>query len=118
MSPSENFSDARSFRLQDEVEYELFNDGESNALEYFFIETDTGVIKLKKSLSSGSDTSFSVSHPTGQIPAVVIFLPGGGRGSEIFFQCSCDPQEFERVAPSHQGSEMHESTILMLGICC
>ena len=52
-----------SIRLlsQDPVRYELFNDGESQALEYFFIEVDTGIIMLKKSLSSGGETSFSVS---------------------------------------------------------
>ena len=46
---------------QDSVRYELFNDGDSQVLEYFFIEVDTGIIMLKKSLSSGGETSFSVS---------------------------------------------------------
>ncbi len=41
--------------------YELFNEGDSQALEFFFIEVDTGKIMLKKSLTSGSDTSFNVS---------------------------------------------------------
>ena len=46
--------------LQDDMFYQLI-DADGQALQYFFIEEKTGIIKLKKSLEESSFTSFSVS---------------------------------------------------------
>ena len=47
--------------LQDTITYEL-SSGEANALDFFFIEEESGIIMLKKPLTEGSSTTYKVSR--------------------------------------------------------
>ena len=47
------------FALQDVVKYELL--GETRALEYYYLNPETGVISLKKLLTQGTQVTDTVS---------------------------------------------------------